>query len=340
MDMKPTPHRSPRHAFLVFLLFILPLLAAPPGTTNAVQQQNVASVQAAPNDSGALRFSVTVLGPKGGFITGLTKGDFSVWEGKTEREINYFRSDELPASVGILIDVSGSVLPKTLAAAKYAVARFAEQSHPKNEYFVVEFNQERRKLIGWTRDMQEMLKSLDKLALPPQDAPPQPTPRGQTAFYDACAAALEEVARRPNPKHVLLLITDGQDNQSRLTLDQLRRKVKASDVQLYGLSVTDPNHRFDYSSSSGQTILDELITESGGWVYFPGNKKELDESVDRIAVELRHQYVIGFTPTNAARGGKWNKVKIKVTPSSVVSLKDLKVRSREGYFSPTTTPAP
>ena len=338
--MKPTPHGSRRLALLIFPLLILPLLVAQPGATNAGQQIHNTREQAAPNDSGTLRFTVTVTGAKGGFITGLTKDNFSVWEGKTEREITYFRSDDLPLSVGVLVDVSGSIEARTLAMAKYAVAKFVERSHRDNEYFVGEFNEGRRDLTGWTRDAQEILKGLDKIAVPPLGSQANLKPRGQTAFYDACAVALEEVARRPNRKHVLLLITDGQDNHSRLTLDQLRRKVKESDVQIYGLSITDLNKRPDYYRVDGQVILDELATESGGWVYFPGNKRELDESVERIATELRHQYVIGFTPTNAARGGKWNKVKIKVTPPSGVSLKGSRARSREGYFSPVTTPAP
>lgn len=337
--MKPTPHGSRRLALLIFPLLILPLFVAPPAATNAAQQTYDTSKQTAPNDSGTLRFTVTVIGAKGGLITGLTKDDFSVWEGKTQREINYFSSDDVPLSVGILIDVSGSVGARTLAAAKYAVTKFVERSHRDNEYFVGEFNEGRRELIGWTRDAQEILKGLDKLAVPPQASQAKLKPRGQTAFYDACAVALEEVARRPNRKHVLLLITDGQDNHSRLTLDQLRRKVKGSDVQIYGLGIIEPDAHPSIAPV-GLAILDVLATDSGGTSYFTNDKKELDEMVERIAVELRHQYVIGFTPMNTAQGGKWNKVKIKVTPSSGVSPKGSKARSREGYFSTTTTPAP
>ena len=338
--MKPTRHGSRRHALLIFPLLILPLFIAPPSAANSERQTYDAREPAAPNDSGTLRFNVTVIGAKGGYITGLTKDDFSVWEDKTEREITYFRSDDLPLSVGILIDVSGSVGARTLAAAKHAVVRFLERGHRDNEYFVGEFNEGRRELVGWTRDVQEILQSLNKLAVPPHAPQAKIRPRGQTAFYDACAVALEEVARRPNRKHVLLLITDGLDNHSRLTLDQLRRKVKESDAQIYGLGIIEPD---DHSGLTpvGLAILEVLTADSGGTTYVTDDKKELDKMVERIATELRHQYVIGFTPTNAAPSGKWNKVKIKVTPSSSgVSLKGSRVRSREGYFSPAATPAP
>lgn len=333
--MKPIPHGSRRHALPIFpfLIFLLQFVAvAPSGAMCPAQQTTNATAQTLPNDSNTQRFTVTVTGSKGGFITGLTKDDFSVWEGKTEREINYFSSDDVPASVGVLIDVSGSVRRQTLDAVKHAVAKFVERSHPGNEYFIGEFNEGRRQLLRWTRDAREISKGLETVAAPAQEsAQPKPKPRGQTAFYDACAAALDEVARRSSPKRVLLLITDGMDNSSRLPFTELRRKVKESSVQLYGLSIIESNNRFD--SIIGQAILDELVLSSGGRVYFPGNKKELDEVIERLTTELRYQYVIGFTPTNAVQNGGWNKVKIKVTPT-VISSKGLVARSREGYFSP------
>jgi len=337
--MKPTPQGPRRRAFLLFTFLILPLLVvAPPGATHATRQTYPDAAQDSPAAPGTLKLTVTVTGPKGGFITGLTKEDFSVWEGKTQREINYFSGEDLPASVAVLVDVSGSVRPSALASAKYAVTKFMERSHPANEYFVGEFNQERRELIGWTQNTQEILQGLDKLAVPAQAARPKPETRGQTALYDACAAALDAVAARPNPKHVLLLITDGMDNHSRLTFNRLSRKVKESDVLIYGISYSEWS---DYTGLliAGQAVLDQLTMDSGGRAYFPDNKKDLDEVIDRLAIELRHQYVVGFAPTNAARDGGWNKVKIKVARRGV-SSKGVVARSREGYFSPSPKPAP
>ena len=338
--MKPTPHGSRRRrAFLLFAFLITPLLVVvpPPGATNATRQTCTDAAQDSQPDPGTLRFTVTVNGPKGGFITGLTKEDFSVREGKTEREIKYFSSEDLPASVAVLVDVSGSVQASALASVKYALAKFLERGHPANEYFVGEFNQERRELVGWTQNAQEILQGLDKLAVPAQAARPKPKTRGQTALYDACAAALDAVAARPNRKHILLLITDGMDNHSRLTFSRLSRKVKESDVLIYGISISNPDER--YMAITGQAILDELTTDSGGRAYFTDNKKELDEVFDRLAVELRHQYVVGFAPTNAARDGGWNKVKIRVARPGV-SSGGVVTRSREGYFSSSQKPAP
>lgn len=327
-------------AFLIISFLVLALLVVSSCAVSRAQQTSTPIAQpAAANNSSTLKFIVTVIGPKGGFVTGLTKDAFSVWEGKMQREINYFSGEELPASIGVLIDVSGSVKARTLESARYAVARFIQCSYQKNEYLIGEFNDIWRSSPGWRQDAAATEALNSRATADTNGSQAKQTTRGQTAFYDACAAALDEVVKRPNPKHVLLLVTDGMDNKSRLTLDQLRKKIKASDVQIFGLGITE-DHYSGGLDIAGQAILDELATVSGGRAYFPENKKdrkELNEVVERIAVELRHQYMIGFTPANSARGGKWNKVKIKVTPLNE-SLKSLSVRSREGYFSPPAAP--
>ena len=110
-------------------------------------------------------------------------------------------------------------------------------------------------------------------------------------------------------------------------------------MQVYAVGIVEPYDSYSFNQS-GQAILDELTTVSGGRAYFPQNnkdRKELKEVIDRIVIELAHQYVVGFTPANAAPAGKWNKVKIKLTPPDE-SLKSLRLRAREGYFSPNATP--
>jgi Ca-activated chloride channel family protein len=327
--------------FNACLLALLLPLAVSSGAAHHVQQTpaaTAANVQTASNAaSGALKFPVVVTSAKGGFIVGLTKENFSVWEGKQQREINYFSSGDSPASIAILIDVSGSVGPRGLELAMYAAARFIQQGYEKNEYLIGEFNHAWNAYSGWRQDIPSAIDALKSRAAATDGSPqPKPKTRGQTALYDACAAALDEVSRRPNPKHVLLLITDGEDNLSRLSLDKLRNKIKASDALIYGLGINDP-WMPNGLSIIGQNILDELATASGGRAYFPDKEDELDVVIDMIALELRHQYVIGFTPTNAAPAGKWNKVKIKLTPPDE-AIKKLSLRTREGYFSPTVMP--
>ncbi len=286
-----------------------------------------------------LRLPVVVLDEKRQFIGGLAKDDFSVREGKTEREINYFHSGASPASVAVLVDVSGSVEKRTLAAVKHAVAKFVELAHAENEYFVGEFDHERRALVNWTRDAREILQGLEKLAAPPQGA--KSKQRGETALFDACAAALDLLAERPNPARVLLLFSDGLDNQSRLSFSALRRKVAASDVQIYSINIRDSSIIYGntWYQVAGEAILEELASVSGGFSFLPDNptdKKELGNRVARIASELRHQYVVGITPA-VAPGGKENKVKIKLTLRRK-EHKRFHLRSRAAYLSATAAP--
>jgi Ca-activated chloride channel family protein len=346
LPSKPLHLRLSFCALLIACCLALPSLLAVSSGAAQQQQQPVQQTPAATANaqsvstaaSGTLKFPVTVTSAKGGFMIGLTKENFSVWEGKQEREINYFSSHESPASVAILIDASGSVKPRTLEFARYAAARFIEQSYEKNEYLVAEFSEGWRASSGWRQDTAAAIDALNSRPAKADTDKSQakPKPRGQTALYDACAEALDEVVKRPNPRHVLLLITDGQDNQSRISFQQLSKKIKASDLLIYAISMTDTRDTNSLDVVS-QAIVDELTAISGGRAYFPETKKELDVVTDRIILELRHQYFIGFTPSNAAPAGKWNKVKIKLT-SPDESLKKLYLRTREGYFSPPATP--
>lgn len=345
--MKPRPHGSRRRASLILPFLILSLcFAPPPGATTANAQTQIRTPVAqsvAPHDPGMLKFSVSVIGGKGGFITGLTKEEFSIWEGKTEREINYFSGDELPASVAVLVDGSGSVQTRLLSAYKYAAAKFLALGHPQNEYFVGEFNEAWRGVLGWVQGPQAIVDAAERLMIESMiTSQTKARGRGQTALYDACDIALDALAKRSKPRRILLILTDGQDNQSGVKFTELRKKVRASNVQIYGIGLLEKSDP-DELSVAGQAILDELATSSGGRAYFPENskdRKELDEVIDRIVAQLRNQYVIGFTPTNAASPGKWNKVKIKVTPRGA-ERKSFLVLSRDGYFSPPQkTPAP
>jgi Ca-activated chloride channel family protein len=343
LSLSRLPLRLSFCALLIACCLVLPsLLAVSSGAARRRVQQTTATATAnAPPAStvasSSLKFPVTVTSAKGGFIIGLTKENFSVWEGKQEREINYFSSGDLPASVGILIDVSGSVNVHTLEAVKYAAERFIRNGHPKNEYIIGEFNDAWRGSSGWQQEA-SAIEALNRRPATDESQAKKKT-RGQTALYDACDAALDDVAARPNPRHVLLLFTDGEDNLSRVSLGELRRKIKASDMLIYAVCVYEPDNS-GFLNAEGQVTLEELTTTSGGRVFFPHNqkdKKELNEVIDVLSLEMRYQYVVGFTPTNAAPAGKWNKVKIKLTPPNE-AVKKLYLRTREGYFSPTATP--
>ena len=320
--------------------FVFPLLVVSSGATNPAQQ--VPAVNApgtSPATHATQKFTVTVTDSKGHFISGLTKEEFAVREGKTDQALSYFNAEDTPASVGLLVDVSGSVEGRTLEAAKYTAARFIELSNQKNEYFVAEFSSRLQWLTDWTRDGRTISDALHKLATE-NGAQPKPKPKGPTALNDVSIAVLERMAGGgAHSKRVLLIISDGgMDNKSKHTFKDLKRKIRESDVLVYSIIIiASPNGSGFFLM--GEETMDELAMLSGGWAYYVHNKNELNEALERLALELRQQYVIGFEPTNALPGGKWNKVKIKVTPRNP-ALKNLFVRSREGYFSPPSTLAP
>jgi Ca-activated chloride channel family protein len=155
--------------------------------------------------------------------------------------------------------------------------------------------------------------------------------RSQTALYDACYLGVEKVQRGSHPKRALLLISDGQDNNSRYTFSELRRLLKESDVTLYGVGILSGSDAGSSMGMDGQGILDELASVSGGKAFFPRSAAEMDDIFEQIALELRHQYSIGYKPTNFNNDGRWHKIKVKVTPPR--GLPKLFVRSKEGYYA-------
>lgn len=343
--MKPTPHGARRRAFLIFpFLVLLLILAAPSGATRITQQTSSAATQDAQDASGTLKLIVTVMDEKGRFVTGLSKESFGVFEGKSAREVTYFDDEDAPISVSILIDVSRSIKAPNIDAARQLTAKFIRLGHPENEYFIAEFNDKWRELAPWTRDGQTIIDALHKVGMTRADAKPQtpqqkPEGRGLTALYDACFGALEQMTRAAHSKRVILIVTDGgRDNASLHKAGEVRRLSATSGVLLYAVAATLPNYELIFDPE-GQRILDEMCSQTGGRAFCPSSRLEMDAVFERIAWELRHQYVVGFTPTNAAQSGKWNKVKIKVaTPRNFA--KDILVRSREGYFSPSPKTAP
>jgi Ca-activated chloride channel family protein len=320
--------RKTARIFPYLILFAIQL--PPPSVSGLAQQSQPGEPVAAAGADGVVRLTVTVTDEKGRFVSGLGRQHFAVSEGKTAREIKFFDDADVPMSVGFLIDVSGSMRPQRVATARLVVGRFIQMSHPQSDYFIGEFNTRARALTDWTNDPTQLLEGLRGVA--------SGGAKGNTSLYDACAFALDRLAEGHHPKRVLFIITDGQDNTSRTTFDELRRRVQATDVLIYAVGVVERNEPSSLSVG-GQALLDELTATSGGFVFFPESDKEAMGVAERIAVELRHQYVVGFSAGEAGGAGKpkLRKVKIKVTPTSK-EIGRVSVRSREGYLFPRPKP--
>jgi Ca-activated chloride channel family protein len=155
--------------------------------------------------------------------------------------------------------------------------------------------------------------------------------KSNTALYDACYLGVERVQRGTHPKRALLLISDGQDNNSRYTYNELRRVLKESDVVLYAVGILSGSDLGSSLGMEGQGILDELAGVSGGKAFYPRSGAEMDDIFEQIALELRHQYSIGYRPTNFVSDGKWHKIKVRVNPPR--GLPKLFPRTKEGYYA-------
>ncbi len=267
-----------------------------------------------------ITFTVTVTDTYGRYVSGLGKGAFTVLDEKKPQEITFFSDDDAPVSVGVIFDVSGSMNGDKIKRARAALSKFIQTSHNMDEYFLIAFNSRAQLLLDKTRDGNQVL---DKLTFVQT--------KNNTALYDACYLGVEKVQRGAHPKRALLLISDGQDNNSRYTFNELRRLLKESDVTLYGIGILSGSDAGSSMGMEGQGILDELASVSGGKAFFPRSNAEMDDIFEQIALELRHQYSIGYKPLNFTNDGRWHKIKVKVTPPR--GLPRLFVRSKEGYFA-------
>ncbi len=263
-------------------------------------------------------FTITVTDIYGRFVSGLGKSAFSIFDDKTQQDITFFSDEDSPVSVGILFDVSGSMSGDKVRRARDALAHFVQTSHDRDEYFLIGFNSRAQLLMDRTRDGNAVL---DKLTFVQT--------KNNTALYDACYLGVERVQRGTHPKRALLLISDGQDNNSRYTFNELRRVLKESDVVLYAVGILGGSDAGSSLGMEGQGIMDELAGVSGGKAFYPRSAAEMDDIFEQIALELRHQYSVGYRPPSF--DSKWHRIKVKVAPPR--GLPRMFVRSKEGYFA-------
>jgi Ca-activated chloride channel homolog len=270
-------------------------------------------------DTDLVTLTLTVTDQYSRYVTNLGKSMFTVFEDGVEQEISFFSDVDAPISIGILFDVSGSMNGEKIQKARKALERFILTSHPMDEYFLIAFNSKAQLLLDRTRNGEAVLEKLTLVQ-----------PKANTALYDAVYLGIEKVTRGTHQKKAILIISDGQDNNSRYNFTEVRRMSKESDVNIYSVGI------FDGADSNslglqGQGFLTELASVTGGQAFFPQTNIEMDEIFERISLELRNQYSIGYVPKNYKTDGKWRKVKVKVKPPR--GFPRLVVRSREGYYA-------
>ncbi len=249
--------------------------------------------------------SVTVADSDNRLVTDLKVENFELFEDRVQQDIRYFSNEEAPVSLGIVFDISHS-MEKKLEFARAAAVKFLETGTAEDEYFLVEFSNRAEVSQGFTSDISRLR---DRLAFP--------TAKGQTALYDAVYLGLSQVRAGQNPKKALLLITDGEDNHSRYGRSDIREFVRESDVQIFVIDL-------------GRALVGDLAEMTGGHSY-RASIDTLEETCEKIALEIKSQYVLGYASSNYARDGKYRKIRVRTI--SPPGMPRLYVRTREGYYA-------
>ena len=260
--------------------------------------------------------SAVVLDSRRHLVTNLAETNFAVYEDNQPQKITFFKRQDIPVSIGIVVDNSGSMRTKRAAVTK-AVLNLIQASNPQDEVFVVNFNDDPYLDQDFTNKIPPLREALDRV-----------DSRGGTALYDAVIASADHLAKgTKKEKKVLLVITDGVDNESRESLESAIRKVQDDNgptIYTIGILGDEPGIK------RAKRALQSLSDQTGGVAFFPKDLMEVDEISQEVARDIRNQYSLTYKPTNPRSNGGYRKVKVE---ARAPGYKDLQVRTRDGYFA-------
>jgi Ca-activated chloride channel homolog len=265
----------------------------------------------------------TVQDRKNILVSGLSKDDFQVYEDGVLQPIKHFSHEDIPVTVGLVIDNSGSMMPKRGDVVAAALV-FARSSNPEDQMFVVNFNEKVSFGLPDNTPFTDQVAQLE-VALSRVRA------NGETALYDAVAVALDHLKRGNRDKKVLIVISDGGDNASKHKLAEIMTRVGQPDVIVYTIGIFD-----DQDPDRNPGVLKRLSKDTGGEAFLPASLKDVAPICERIAHDIRNQYTIAYVPTNRNRDGRYRIIQVKaISPGRG----RLVVRTRTGYFAPSTLPS-
>ena len=265
---------------------------------------------------------VTVTDPLNRFVTGLERENFRLFEDKSEQKLTHFASEDAPLSVGLVFDTSGSMGSK-LDKSRQAVGQFFKTANPEDEFFLIQFNDRPELVVDFTTRVEEIQNRLTFTQS-----------KGRTALLDAVYMALHKMKKAKNHRKALLIISDGGDNSSRYTESEIKKLVQEADVQIYAIGIFElmANRGRTPEELSGPSLLSELAEQTGGRHFPVDNLNELPDVAAKIGMELRNQYILGYTPTNQGRDGKYRRVQVKLVQPK--GLPPLRESHRQGYYAP------
>jgi VWFA-related protein len=269
-------------------------------------------------DTRLVLLHASVVDKTGKLLTNIPQSAFKVLEDGVEQPLRLFRREDVPVSMGIIVDNSGSMTSKRTRVAAAAL-EMVKQSNPDDEVFIVNFNDDTHFDQPLTNDVKKLEAALARMEA-----------RGGTAMRDALSKSITYVKKNgKKDKKVLVVITDGNDNSSDVTLDQLLRQAQNSEVLIYCIGLLNEEEAGE--AKSAKKALKALAEASGGLDYYPKSISDIQEITPRVAHEIRNQYILGYTSSNQALDGTFRQIKVTVTGFGRPT-----VRTRNGYYATPT----
>jgi VWFA-related protein len=268
-------------------------------------------------DTNVVLVPVTVCDSSDRPVTGLEKENFRVFDDQVEQTVTMFSMEDAPIAVGLVFDISGSMGPK-LRLSRAAANQFFRTANPEDEYFLVEFNDKPRLAVPLTRDPDDIQAQLAATQS-----------KGRTALLDAVVLGIHELKKSGKPRKALLIISDGGDNSSRYTESEVKDLVRETDALIYAIGIYGGG--VSPEEASGPGLLADIAEQTGGR-HLAADASDIPDIAAKISVELRNRYVLGYSPTDRRRDGRYHPVQVKIAqPRGMTALR---ASWRRGYFAP------
>ncbi|PYS42695.1 MAG: VWA domain-containing protein [Acidobacteria bacterium] len=308
------------------LLILVPSIALFAQDRPQPQKQGKDSGYTLPIEILEVQLPISVVDKEGRPVDGLKQENFQIFEDKVQQTIKTFRHEDIPLSLGLVIDNSGSMRNKRERVNSSALA-FVRESNPEDETFIVNFDDSAYLEQEFTSSIGDLIDALDNI-----DA------RGETALYDALYLAAEKVTKDgKKDKKALLVITDGEDNASKYGINKVIEALRQAKVTVYTVGLLEEGDQRGglFKKPPSKKAKEDLIKFAeitGGQAYFPKNLEEVEELVKHIAHDLRNHYTITYTPTNAKLDGSWREVTVKVVAPK--NTPKFTWHTKQGYYAP------
>lgn len=251
-------------------------------------------------------------------VTGLDKKNFEVYQDKTKEHVQALWSQDAPISMGVIFDVSGSMNDKIMKA-REAIRTFIETANPQDEFFLIAFADRPRLVSGFSQNVEKLDGSLMFAQ-----------PHGTTALLDAIYLGLSTMKNARYKRKALLVISDGGDNHSRYTENEVKSTVEEADVQIFSIGIFDlfastPEEQY------GPQLLSDITSVTGGQSFTASDPRELPDIASKIGIALRNEYILAYEPSVKPHDGKWHKIKVKLHPPK--GLPPLHVSAKQGFYA-------